>query len=92
MKSCYVSIDRLTGVVELEAVDDIKIGDHVISELDKGTCLGTVVSSRWTPPGKTCRRSAGRHGAGGEGPSPVKEREKYAFDFCKRKIEDMTFP
>ena len=36
MKSCYVNVDRLIGIVELEAPDDINVGDRVISELDKG--------------------------------------------------------
>ncbi|NLT24073.1 MAG: hypothetical protein GXX82_13600 [Syntrophorhabdus sp.] len=93
MKSCYVSIDRLTGVVELEAIDDIKIGDYVISELDKGTCLGTVVSE----PVDTAREDLpkiGRKATEQEVKDhlQLKEREKYAFDFCKRKIEDMDLP
>jgi hypothetical protein len=45
MKSCYVNVDRLIGIVELEAPDDINVGDRVISELDKGTCLGTVMTN-----------------------------------------------
>ena len=44
MKSCYVNMNKLTGIMELEAPDDIQVGDHVISELDKGTCLGTVMT------------------------------------------------
>jgi hypothetical protein len=31
MKSCYVNVDKLIGVVELETPDDIIIGDRVIS-------------------------------------------------------------
>ncbi len=93
MKSCYVNIDRLTGVVELEAVDDIKIGDAVISELDKGTCLGIVI----TEPADTTREDLAKisrkatdqeirdHAA-------LKEKEKYAFDFCRKKIREMSLP
>ena len=44
MKSCYVRIDRLTGVVEMEAPEDIRVGDYVIADLEKGTCLGVVTS------------------------------------------------
>jgi len=93
MKSCYVSIDRLTGVVELQAVDDITIGDYVISELDKGTCLGTVVSE----PADTVREDLPRIGRKATEQEVIdhfqlKEKEKYAFDFCRRKIEDMGLP
>ena len=63
MKSCYVNIDKLTGVVELEAIDDIKTGDVIISELDKGTCLGTVV----TEPAETERGDLLKDRAEGNG-------------------------
>ncbi|HOD76191.1 MAG TPA: regulatory iron-sulfur-containing complex subunit RicT [Syntrophorhabdaceae bacterium] len=93
MKSCYVNIDRLTGVLELQAVEDIKIGDFVISELDKGTCLGTVVSE----PVDTVREDLPKIGRKATEQEvrdhfQLKEKEKYAFDFCKRKIEDMGLP
>jgi len=93
MKSCYVNIDRLTGVVELEAADDIKIGDCVISELDKGTCLGTVVSE----PADTAREDLGKIARKATEQEILdhyllKEKEKYAFDFCKRKIDEMALP
>ncbi len=93
MKSCYVNIDRLTGVVELETIDDIKIGDVIVSELDKGTCLGTVI----TEPAETEREGLAKisrkatdqeirdHAA-------LKEKEKYAFDFCRKKIQEMSLP
>jgi hypothetical protein len=44
MKSCRVRLDRLTGVVEMEAPEDVKVGDHVVGEIDKGACLGVVIS------------------------------------------------
>jgi len=44
MKSCRVKFDYLTGTVELEAVDDLKIGDQVVADLDKGECLGVVAT------------------------------------------------
>ena len=93
MKSCYVNIDRLTGVVELETIDDIKVGDVIVVELDKGTCLGTVI----TEPEEAKRENLARivrkateeeirdHAA-------LKEKESYAFDFCKKKIQEMSLP
>lgn len=93
MKSCYVNIDKLTGVVELEAIDDIKTGDVIISELDKGTCLGTVV----TEPAETEREDLlkiARKATDQEIRDHValKEKERYAFDFCRKKIQEMSLP
>lgn len=93
MKSCYVSIDRLTGVVELESIDDIKVGDTIISDLDKGTCLGTVVSE----PSDTLKEGLPKISRKATEQEildhiALKEKEKYAFDFCRKKIEEMSLP
>jgi cell fate regulator YaaT (PSP1 superfamily) len=93
MKSCYVNIDRLTGVVELEAIDDIKVGDVIVTELDKGTCLGTVI----TEPAETERENLARIGRKATDEeirdhAALKEKETYAFDFCKTKIQEMSLP
>jgi cell fate regulator YaaT (PSP1 superfamily) len=93
MKSCYVNIDRLTGVVELEAIDDIKAGDVIISDLDKGTCLGTVI----TEPAETEREGLLRISRKATDQEvhdhlALKEKEKYAFDFCRKKILEMSLP
>lgn len=93
MKSCYVNIDRLTGVVELEAVDDIKTGDVIISELDKGTCLGTVI----TEPAETEREGLPKISRKATDQEisehlALKEKEQYAFDFCRKKIQEMSLP
>ena len=93
MKSCYVSIDRLTGIVELEAIDDIKTGDFIVSELDKGTCLGTVISE----PADTAKeglKKIGRKATEQEVKDhyALKEKEQYSFDFCKKKIQEMALP
>lgn len=93
MKSCYVSIDRLTGVVELESIDDIKVGDTIISDLDKGTCLGTVVSE----PAETSKEGLAKISRKATEQEvldhiALKEKEKYAFDFCRKKIDEMSLP
>lgn len=93
MKSCYVNIDRLTGVVELEAIDDIKSGDVIISDLDKGTCLGTVI----TEPVETAREGLAKISRKATDQEirdhlALKEKEKYAFDFCRNKILEMALP
>lgn len=93
MKSCYVNIDRLTGVVELEAIDDIKSGDVIISDLDKGTCLGTVI----TEPVETAREGLAKISRKATDQEirdhlALKEKEKYAFDFCRNKIIEMALP
>ncbi len=45
MKSCAVRIDRVAGVADMEAPDDILLGDHVVVELEKGPCLGVVMTT-----------------------------------------------
>lgn len=90
MKSCYVNVDRLIGIVELETPDDINVGDRVISELDKGTCLGTVMTNPLDT-NKEGLRKISRKATEEELKEyqGLKEKEKHAFDFCKQKISDM---
>ena len=93
MKSCYVNIDRFTGVVEMEAPDDIAVGDKVLSELDKGTCLGTVltepIDSSREGLKKITRKATEEELASF---AALREKEGYAFDFCKEKIREMGLP
>lgn len=93
MKSCSVRIDKLMGIVEMEAFEDIKAGDYVISELDKGTCLGVVV----TDPAETentALKKITRKATEEEinEYNALKEKEYQAFDFCKKKIQEMNLP
>lgn len=93
MKSCYIRIDRFSGIAELEVPDDIKVGDHVLSELDKGTCLGKVL----TEPLETSKeglKKITRKATGDEVKEydALKEKERYAFDFCKQKIREINLP
>lgn len=93
MKSCYVRFDSFTGIMEMEALDDISQGDYVIGELDKGPCLGMVISE----PKKTEKEGLKRIVRKAQEEEVVeylslKEKEGYAFDFCKRKIEEMNLP
>ena len=93
MKSCYVNVDKLIGIVELEAPDDINVGDRVISELDKGTCLGTVMTNPLDT-SKEGLRKISRKATEEELTEyqALKEKEQHAFEFCKQKISDMNLP
>ncbi len=93
MKSCYVRIDRLTGMIEMEAPEDIRVGDHVIAEMEKGLCLGTVI----TEPAESTREGLKKISAkatDGEVTQyrALKEKEGYAFNLCRQKIKDMNLP
>jgi len=93
MKSCYVNVDRLIGIVELEAPDDVVVGDRIISELDKGTCVGTVL----TNPVETAKEGLKKISRKATEEdlieyAALKEKEKHAFDFCKQKISEMNLP
>ncbi len=93
MKSCRVRLDRLTGVVELEVPEDIKIGDHVVGEIDKGSCLGVVISE----PAETKKeglRKIARKATDSEVADylALKEKEGQALAFCKNKVREMNLP
>ncbi len=93
MKSCNVRIDRIAGVTEMEVPDDIIPGDHVVVELDKGPCLGVVV----TEPADAQREGLKKitHKATEEEVAQyfsLKENEKHALDFCRQKVKEMGLP
>jgi cell fate regulator YaaT (PSP1 superfamily) len=93
MKSCRVKFDQTTGTVELEALDDLNVGDQVVCDLDKGECLGVVA----TEPAETTREGL-RKVLKKASPEEVadhqalKGKEAYAFALCKRKIEELKLP
>lgn len=93
MKSCNVRIDRIAGVTEMEVPDDIVVGDHVVVEMDKGACLGVVV----TEPAETQKEGLKKiiHKATEEEVAQyfsLKENEKNALDFCRQKVKEMGLP
>jgi cell fate regulator YaaT (PSP1 superfamily) len=93
MKSCYVRVDKLAGIIELEAPDDIKVGDHVVAELEKGLCLAVVA----TEPVETVKEGLRKISARATEAElaqyrALKEKEGYAFTLCKQKIADMGLP
>jgi cell fate regulator YaaT (PSP1 superfamily) len=93
MKSCRTKFDGITGTVELEAIDDMRVGDKVVCELDKGECLGTVVTEARETTKEGLRRVLRK--ATPEEISAfaaLREKEGHAFDVCKRKIDEMKLP
>jgi cell fate regulator YaaT (PSP1 superfamily) len=93
MKSCNVKIDRVAGVTETEVPDDILLGDHVVIELDKGPCLGIVM----TEPQETQKegiKKVTRKATEEEVAQyfSLKENEKHTLDFCRQKIKEMNLP
>jgi cell fate regulator YaaT (PSP1 superfamily) len=93
MKMCSVRIDKLTGIVEMEASEDIKAGDYIVSELDKGVCLGVVITEPEETK-KTGLKKVTRKATEEEIKEYIslKEKEQYTFDFCKKKIQEMHLP
>jgi len=93
MKSCLVRFDRLTGVLELEAIDEIHAGDQVVCDLEKGEALGTVTAepSETTREGlrKVLRKATAEELAAH---ASFKEKEAHAFAVCRQKIADMNLP
>ncbi|MCX5818126.1 MAG: regulatory iron-sulfur-containing complex subunit RicT [Proteobacteria bacterium] len=93
MKMCSVRIDKLTGIVEMEASEDIKAGDYIVSELDKGVCLGVVITEPEETK-KTGLKKVTRKATEEEIKEYIslKEKEQYTFDFCRKKIQEMHLP
>lgn len=93
MKMCSVRIDKLTGIVEMEASEDIKAGDYIVGELDKGVCLGVVITEPEETK-KTGLKKVTRKATEEEIKEYIslKEKEQYTFDFCKKKIQEMHLP
>jgi cell fate regulator YaaT (PSP1 superfamily) len=93
MKSCRVRFDRVTGTAELEALEELAVGDRVVCELDKGECLGRVMTEprETSREGlkKVLRKASPEEIAAFEN---LKEKENQAFALCKRKIDDMKLP
>jgi cell fate regulator YaaT (PSP1 superfamily) len=79
--------------VELEVTSDLLPGDQVVCDLDKGECIGTIVTGpvETTKAGlrKVLRKASREELAASHG---LKEKEGHAFDLCKRKIEEMKLP
>lgn len=93
MKCCYVRIDTLTGIMEMEVPEDIKIGDYVVSELDKGLCLGLILTEPFDTEKEGLKKITRK--ATDEEVSEyfsLKEKEQYALDFCKQRIKEMALP
>jgi len=93
MKCCYVRIDTLTGIMEMEVPEDIKIGDYVVSELDKGLCLGVILTEPFDTKKEGLKKITRK--ATDEEVSEyfsLKEKEQYALDFCKQRIKEMVLP
>jgi cell fate regulator YaaT (PSP1 superfamily) len=93
MKSCRVKFDRMTGTMDLEAIEGLIVGDQVVCDLDKGECLGEVI----TAPKDTSReglRKVIRKASPDETTSleGLKEKENRAFELCKKKIDEMKLP
>ena len=93
MKSCYVRIDRLTGVAEMEATEDIKAGDYVVAEVEKGVCLALVI----TEPVDTAKQGLKKITAKATDAEvaqhfSLKEKENHAFSLCRQKIKEMNLP
>lgn len=93
MKSCRVKFDRFTGTMELETTEELKVGDRVVCELDKGESLGVVATepAEATKEGlrKISRKASAEELAAFQA---LKEKEGYAFSVCKRKIDEMKLP
>jgi cell fate regulator YaaT (PSP1 superfamily) len=93
MKSCYVRIDRLAGIMEMEVPEDIKIGEYVVIELDKGLCLGVALTEAYETQKEGLKKISSK--ASDDDVAhyfSLKENEAYALEFCKQRVREMNLP
>jgi cell fate regulator YaaT (PSP1 superfamily) len=93
MKSCRVKFDQFTGSAELVALEDLKVGDQVVCDLEKGETLGVVATepaeTRKENLRKVLRKPSPEEIAAHEN---MKQKEIRAFETCKRKVEELKLP
>ncbi|MCS7280557.1 MAG: stage 0 sporulation protein [Desulfobacterota bacterium] len=96
MKTCYVKLKGFPSIVEVEANDEVKKGDIVVLELEKGLSIGEIITD--------VRES--EKGSEESVPKIVKKaspeeisdfcvlegRLGYAMEFCRKKIEEFKLP
>jgi cell fate regulator YaaT (PSP1 superfamily) len=93
MKSCYVRMDRMAGILELEAPEGIVTGDYIVTDLDKGPCLGVVL----TEPSDSKKEGLRKIGSKATEEEisqylALKDKEEYALQFCRRKVQEINLP
>lgn len=93
MRTCYVRLKGFPQVIEAEVDFDVRSGDLVVCELEKGPCLGEVISN---PKEKErdhlpkVLRKANEDDISSY--SLYKERISYALEFCEKKIRELGLP
>jgi cell fate regulator YaaT (PSP1 superfamily) len=93
MKSCYVRIDTLAGIMELEVPEEMKAGTHVAVEVDKGLCLGiTLTDSHETEKGGLKKIAAKATDDEVAHYFSLKGNEVRALEFCRQKVKGMNLP
>lgn len=94
MKSAYVKINDCYGCVfEMEVPEEAKKGDYVLCELEKGTCLGIIITEPEENVKEGLKKVAGiPKKEEVEEYFKLKEKEENAFKICKQKIEELNLP
>ncbi|MCX8109947.1 MAG: signal peptidase II [Syntrophorhabdaceae bacterium] len=93
MKVGYVRFDYLIGIVEIEVPEEVKAGDYVVCELEKGTCLGVVVTEPLEVEKEGIKKAIRVPSKEElEEYAVLKEKEKKAFEICKEKIRELNLP
>jgi cell fate regulator YaaT (PSP1 superfamily) len=92
LKSCYVRVEGEGEVLKVCVTDDVRCGDYVLLELQRGETVGRVL----TEPKETeedllaAKRRVGEEELMAY--MELKRREDYALEFCKRRVRDLGLP
>lgn len=94
MKTAYIRIiDCYNCVVEMEVPNEAKKEDYVLCELEKGICLGVIITDPVEKEKEGVKKIYGiPKKEEVEEYFRLKEKEEMAFKICKKKIEELKLP
>ncbi|HOJ44239.1 MAG TPA: regulatory iron-sulfur-containing complex subunit RicT [Syntrophorhabdaceae bacterium] len=94
MTSVYGRInDCYRCVIEMEVPEEATKGDYVLCELEKGVCLGTIITEPVESQKEGLKKVMGiPKKEEVEDYFRLKEKEEAAFKICKKKIEELNLP
>lgn len=94
MKTAYIRInDCYNCVIEMEVPEEAKKDDYVLCELEKGVCLGIIITVPVEKEKEGLKKVVGiPKKEEVEEYFRLKEKEETAFKICKKKIEELNLP
>ncbi len=93
MKSCFVRVDRIAAIMEVETDLEIRCGEQVVIDLEKGPSLAVALTEACETDKEGLRRILAR--ASDEEVKhyeSLKLKEQHALESCRQKVRHMNLP